>query len=535
MRCLPLILRFAIYININLNPYKNMNTFLSDRIQKILFWVLILIALIFLLYPTYLPMVDLPQHAAQVSALDDLLKNKSPWKDIIFIHWDTPYLTMYLVWLGIYQLTDIVMSAKIVVVLEFVFYLYAIRQVRRAFGVDRLFEFVALTCFFGYSFQWGFIGYISGIPVGFLFLVVNKKWTETHQNKYLWQITLLGIWCYGSHVLPYAFFCFLSYAYFLTTFKQHTWKQRGLFTLPYLLFASILLRYLMMPDPAPLEGYFPERLIQDSMVYKMDSIWYAPWDMFNDEWYILAYKTLYFAPFLLGYRLRKEVERYVLFLGTLLIYFVLPRTGFNTFYIYIRFAIFIPIFYYLLWEPKPLNQKWKYNLAQITCVAVGCSMISLMFKLGSNHIYFNQSETMRDSQKMLAYMQPEKRVLGMFNPNDNTENNLTFIFEYHHFLHQWYQAKKHGWADYSFGATHAMPVRSKKSELYPNYGNNRDVLEPNLISMNCLPYDYLLMRIQPNKKITLDNLNQWLAKNPLCQNMQFDKQIGTWWLFRKIK
>ncbi|WP_253355677.1 hypothetical protein [Neisseria perflava] len=45
-----------------------------------------LIMVAFLLYPAYLPMADLPQHAAQVAALDDLLKARSPWADMLVLY-----------------------------------------------------------------------------------------------------------------------------------------------------------------------------------------------------------------------------------------------------------------------------------------------------------------------------------------------------------------------------------------------------------------------------------------------------------------
>lgn len=508
-----------------------MNYLTSEKLHRFIFTILVLISTLFLIIPEYLPLIDLPQHAAQVSTLDDLLKHRSPWNDILFIQWDTPYLTMYLFWLAIYQFTDIILSAKIVVVLEFLFYIYAIRKVRKAFGATRLFDYIALTCFFGYAFQWGFLGFISAIPVGFLFLVANKQWIETHQNKYLIHITLLGIWCYYSHVLPYAFFCFISYGYFLFSIKNHTKKQIILFTLPYLLFAGILLRYLSIPDPAPLMGYFPTETIQDSFSEKTFSLIYTPWNMFYNSYYDIAAIIIYLAPFLLGYRPKKEMGVYILFFATLLIWYLLPRTTFKTLFVYIRFSLFIPIFYYLLWEKRPLDKAWKINCAQVSYLLISISIIGFIFKLCNNHIAFNQSEDMHNAKMVLQHMQPNKRSLGLFEPLSATADNLTYTQEYLHFIHQWYQAQKHGWSDYSFAATHAMPVRLKSSALYQHYGLNRTISKSNMSTiLNCQPYDYLILKIQ---NFSTEEIESWLKQNPQCQNMQVSLKAGHWLLFER--
>ena len=61
-------------------------------------WLFLLAALwgagIFWLAP-HPPMVDLPQHAAQVALLRDLLQGASPWADFFRVNWITPYLIGY--------------------------------------------------------------------------------------------------------------------------------------------------------------------------------------------------------------------------------------------------------------------------------------------------------------------------------------------------------------------------------------------------------------------------------------------------------
>ncbi|MBO4577011.1 MAG: hypothetical protein J5680_07885 [Neisseriaceae bacterium] len=52
----------------------------------------------------------------------------------------------------------------------FLLYIYAIRPLRKTFQADKMLDWVGLTCFFGYSFQWGFVSFLLGVTIGLLFL-----------------------------------------------------------------------------------------------------------------------------------------------------------------------------------------------------------------------------------------------------------------------------------------------------------------------------------------------------------------------------
>src|SRR3954451_16068160 len=67
----------------------------SERLLRWLFMFTVLCsALIFWLAP-HPPMIDLPQHAAQVTLLRDMLLGQSPWADYFHINVFTPYIIGY--------------------------------------------------------------------------------------------------------------------------------------------------------------------------------------------------------------------------------------------------------------------------------------------------------------------------------------------------------------------------------------------------------------------------------------------------------
>ncbi|WP_198344769.1 hypothetical protein [Neisseria chenwenguii] len=485
-----------------------------------------LVTVAFLLYPAYLPMADLPQHAVQVAVLDDLLKGRSPWSDMLVLHWDTPYWTTYSVWLLLHQFIGMAWSPKIVVILILLFYMASVRLVRRAFRASRLTDWVALTCFFGFAFQWGFVSFLAGIPVGMLFLAANKFWLDTQKPKYLWMIAFLGIWSYYSHVLTFAFFCFISYGMFLVDFRRLSWKQRGMLTLPYLLFAGMLLRYLTKPNPEPFM-YYPEGRWENPGIFqKTSELLFYPWNMGQLFYYDFACAALLLAPPLLGYRPSRDVKRYALLLGSLAIWYALPHIGFQTAYIYQRFGLFVPVFWYLVWQPQEAAGR-RYDMKQVAVTAFVCAVAALMFKVYSNNVLFDSSETVKDFDEVVATMPSEKRILGLGEPFMWGDGKLTSFAEYLHFA-QWYQVKKRGWADYSFASAHAMPVRLKLKKMYPGYGYNRLVDEKNLTEiLDCSIYSYLLVRTQK----TPGELQRLLDRNPRCNSVRLNKQAGQWLLF----
>lgn len=504
-----------------------MNVYLSDRIQKILFVLVVLLTVGFLMYPAYLPMADLPQHAAQVVALDGLLKHRSPWSDMVMLNWDTPYLTMYLVWLGLYQVFDITLSAKLMVCGLFLFYVCSIRLLNREFDDNPLLDWVALTCFFGFAFQWGFVGYMAGIPVGILFFIACKRWLDSGQCRYGIAVVVLGVASYFSHVLTFAFFSLVSYAYFLVESPRLSWRQRVVFTLLYLLFAVLLIRYLTIPNPVPFK-YYPYDWLLHGPLEKTVNLFYMPWNMVWLFYYEAAIAAVFVAPLLLGYQLSREKKRYAPLAAALIVWYAMPSFAFQTAFLYERFALFIPVFYYLIWEKKAPVSGWRYSMAQLGSLFFIGAVAALMFKVYQNNVLFGHSAVVADFKAVMNEAAPAKRMLSILGRFDQGEGNLTSHNEMLHFG-QWYQAEKNGWVDYSFASAHAMPVRLKN--LYSGYGHNRSADELTLSEkLDCAYYDYLLTRSSQHSSSAIQ---QFLQSNPTCGMMFLKKQQGEWALFER--
>jgi hypothetical protein len=116
----------------------------------------------------YLPMVDLPQHAAQISIWQRLGDAASPEHRLFELNLRTPYLGAYVLarvlatWLGA------VSALKLVVWLAVVGHFAAFSLLVRTLGHSRWLGLLGLPFGLGYGFYFGFVSFIAAIPFGLL-------------------------------------------------------------------------------------------------------------------------------------------------------------------------------------------------------------------------------------------------------------------------------------------------------------------------------------------------------------------------------
>ena len=115
---------------------------------------------------TYLPMVDLPQHAAQISIWLHLDDPKWPEFQLFELNLRTPYLGAYALARGLSGLIGVVPALKFVVWLSIVGHWAAFDWLVRSLGHARWLGLLGLPLAMGYGFYWGFISFIGALPFG---------------------------------------------------------------------------------------------------------------------------------------------------------------------------------------------------------------------------------------------------------------------------------------------------------------------------------------------------------------------------------
>ncbi len=115
---------------------------------------------------SYLPMVDLPQHAAQISIWLHL--HDPQWSEfqLFELNLRTPYLGAYALARGLAGLLGVVPALKVVVWLSVVGHWAAFDWLVRSLGHARWLGLLGLPLGVGYGFYFGFISFIGALPFG---------------------------------------------------------------------------------------------------------------------------------------------------------------------------------------------------------------------------------------------------------------------------------------------------------------------------------------------------------------------------------
>lgn len=430
---------------------------------------------------TYLPMTDLPQHAGQVVALDDLLKGKSSWAHLIEFNIFTPYLIGYALWLTVYQFVDIVIASKIVIAFTFLLYVLSFYKLRKYYQAEKIMDWVVLPSFFGFAYYYGFVTFLIGIPIGILFFLQMKKWFDQGGNINFLVGCLLGVVLFFSHILSFLFFVLLS---FVILVYQHRFKSYKYF-FPYFIFFVLLIGYLAKDDSLGSQYSYGDNkwsTIYEKIIELMINIWTLHSNI--SYVYMILTLLLLFIPFISNYKLSRKIERYIPLLIFLVCWFSLPLLFNNIYFIYNRYSLVFIGFYYLVFE-KNQESLLSYKFSAFIYIIV----IALCFKVFLNIVNFN-----KESKDFLAFVNqlPEKKNAAsiVFERNPIlTESSFTFV----HFP-LWYQAQKHGWVDYNFAWASPQLIRFKPDQT-PEIGPGSEWgVEAFLQLKDCNYYDLVIAK-----------------------------------------
>lgn len=131
----------------------------------------------------YLPMIDLPQHAAQVAIwqhLDDPAFGFAPYFEM---HYTTPYLTVYALVRALAVALPLVAALKVAVTLAVLGLPLALVVFFRSKGVSPWWSLIGFPLAYGYSFLWGFLNFMFGVPIAFLYLALAAGYARAPTTR----------------------------------------------------------------------------------------------------------------------------------------------------------------------------------------------------------------------------------------------------------------------------------------------------------------------------------------------------------------
>jgi len=471
---------------------------------------------------TYPPMVDIPQHAAQISFINAWSGDNLKFKDLFELNPFAPYWLGYGIVLLFAQLTSVITSIKIVIAIALVSFPLSCALFRKETNIPAHFDWLFLPLVFGFAYDWGFFNFLIGAPVGMIFLRDVLRYQKGIISP--WRIALWVNFLFFTHILIMLFFCTLGFL---------------------LLLPNRFSIFAIIKKSAPLFASVPLTLIWFLIYIKTgQSQEPGPWGLgvyrihqflpnmlsLPETMHFISISILLCAlPLILGKPISRSFAKLLPFAFYLLWMLLAPNYLFGNFFTYNRFGMFGLPLYFLMFDYDKSFYSEKTNTLLRSKMKFLIFFVSLVGVLLLTRITMNSLIYERESigyQYISKHMQPKKRVLTLvFNNRSSIHNNKTHANFAPVFLHYpvWYQAEKLGLVDYNFASFDGMIVHYK-TKTQPTAGRGFEWM-PHRFDWdyhNAHLYDYFVIKANTDLVHSLQN------NNP---EMKLVTYKDDWWLF----
>lgn len=423
----------------------------TDRIARILFALAVVWgASIFWLAP-HPPMVDLPQHAGQVSLLKDLLLGKSPWAEVMQVNLLTPYLIGYGLALPLALVLPVAIALKILLSAAYIGFVCLCVALRRHFDADSRLDWLCLVSFFGFAYSWGFLTFLVAAPIGLLFILLSDRYaTLPTAARGVWVLGV-GLVLLASHGLTFVFGWTVGALLVMVRARSaRQWlRQLG----PHAALAATCLGYFLI-----------SRHFESSFKTDLDSAfdWRWHWDrlpralIYTSATHWMSWLPAIGAlllpcfPWLLGLRIDPaRRSTLVAFAVVMAILMFAPFFAMKTAFLNERFALFLmPAYAWMFTRCTVSNRPWLSShgsMARIAWPLMIATCLALLSMHSMRAWRFGQETAAFDA--MLSHLEPGQRGLSlMFDRSSDADRSKNVYLHYA----AWYQAEKQGLIDFNF-------------------------------------------------------------------------------------
>ena len=416
------------------------------------------------------PLIDLPQHAAQIALLSDVFYGQSRWSEAFKINFATPYLTTYaLGWLLSLALPTVT-AVKLLLSAAFCAFVAMLVILRKAVGSDPRLDWLALTSYFGFAWKWGFLSFLLSAPIGLLLIWVTLQYLNRRKPLFGILLVVLGLLLLISHGLIFAF----SWAVALvmtcmTLYRKGRWLNVAwpillctVLCTVYLLFMS----YVQSGLESGLNSY-SVTVWALNPIGRLRELLFFSFDNQASGQYSIICCILFLIPFIFKSRLNIKNNLCLVPFGVgLLVFFLVPAFALKTAFLYQRFSLFLLPFWALLFialekKERPNLRTKGANLLLILCIWLP------IYNHTREAVAFGKESA--DFEAVMVKLEPGKRALYLpidnYSPADGHQNI---------YLHygSWYQADKKGFVDFNFAWFPPQMLRFKNdlvSDIRPGF------------------------------------------------------------------
>lgn len=482
-----------------------------------LFWAVLVLSVVPLWLGPYLPMVDLPQHAAQIAVLRELWGGNTALAEIFWVNWFTPYLLGYLLLYVLALVLPITIASKVIVTLSVVAVPLLTGRLLRVAGADERWRWLAIPCSFGFAFYWGFLSFLVAAPLALLFLTMSVGFAREPTVRLGVWIALFAVFLFFSHVIVLGLASLIALGYVLGVHYKSPRK--------------LLLCALPYTVPLPLIGiwlaitYATETRVQNDPVvfgplsYRLLQLLTQPAGRevltgSSAAIVLLVTSAVVLLPWLSGARLNRRPERWLPFALALAAFLLAPHYVFNAAYFYQRLGLFLVPLWLMIWDPPGVRrgvERW----------AILVVVLWVVTSIGRFAAFARETQSFAN---IMATIEPARRTAGMVL---GAGSPLFSLPVYLHFP-AWYQATHAGVVDFNFAEFYSQMVRYRSS-VGPRVTESV-AWYPEAFEWEAnggASYDYFLVKagFDAAPGIFKDRLG----------SVELVSRSGWWWLYRNVE
>jgi hypothetical protein len=441
-------------------------------------------------------MGDLPQHAAQVAMLRDLLHGGSRWSELVEINWRTPYLVGCAFAAALSFVMPIAAALKTLLTVAYVGFAFAGAALRKELGADERLDWLWLPGFFGLSFDYGFLPYLVAAPVGLVFLRQAVRASRTPDWKEVTRVVAVGVLLYFSHGLVFVFAVAVAIA-MLALRRQFSVRAFA----PYAILALVAVAAFV--DARLHHPLLAQGTARTDFEWDKPGGWHRSFAFLayvvastpRDLAFVPVVLAMLAAPFALRDGVSKDRAALAMIAVVVLVWLFAPSEIAKTTYLYQRFALFLLPAWALAFQA---GERPRVRADVVEAVlAIAC----IAFFGG---VALRERRFVRESapfESVLAAAEPNQRALAVI--LDAHSDATKHAWAYHAWP-AWYQVDRGGFVDFNFAALPPEMVRFKDGAA-PPLAADIDVRSPAWRALDETPYRYVFVRhTAPIPQGTLD-------------------------------
>ena len=475
-----------------------------------LFFATVLLSIVPFWFGQYLPMVDLPGHAAVITALQEIAAGNQTFESAFDAHWSSPYLLGYALFYAAATFLPAPIAAKIVVSLAVAAVPLATAALLRAAGADERWRWLAIPASYSNAFYWGFVSFIVAVPLALLLLIQTIRFDQEATLRRGGIIAATTIFLFYSHIIATGFACMTALAYLAANNFRNP-KQLIFRSLPY----TPPIPFILMWFASNKTGAADAPIIYGPVIDRATMLLVQPAGFERvTAIAVLVTCAILFLPPLAGSRLSKNPARWLPFLLGLAAFLLVPSYAFQTAFLYHRLGVFLVPLWLLLWD-RPIESRGRWAwLAMPLAVIWVFSNVARFASFARETQHFDA---------VLATMEPGKRVASL------VVDRTTPLFGTPVYLHfaSWYQASKRGIVDFNFADFYTV--------LEYKQGGRPRVTEqigwyPQLFRWEAnggANYDYFVIKGDLNNDVA-----PMIFKEHV-RDVELIAHSGWWWVYRK--